>query len=401
MPKKLIFSFGLSLAALVGLAAMPHSGILSYIAVPAGPGNYRNSEGTILNLGHHRLMLAWTDFYTSNSSDSAPAQIAAMISKNGGRTWSGKRVLQPNIGKLNVMEANLLRLHDGKIFFVFLRKNSTTSCLPFFRISTDNARTFSPPRAIPVNPDPGYYTINNDRVIQLRSGRILVPLAYTKDSRLNHRLVSTVYYSDNEGKTWKASKTMIDTRQSSVGAEEPGVVQLKDGRVMLWFRTNAGHPYQCYSRDGGVTWSAPRPMTVAAPNSPQSIKRIPSTGDLLMVWNNSATQRRKEESSFGLVGRLESQDWGEWSVSLRRRHPNPSPSHSPSHSNPRDHNWDRNTGQDKLRLKVHRHKSPSNATSTIPDRTSGRFALFAAERFFELEPHNDFWLYSTGRVHWI
>ncbi len=32
-------------------------------------------------------------------------------------------------------------------------------------------------------------------------------------------------------------------------------------------------------------------MTVVSPVSPQSIKRIPSTGDLLLVWNNSPNAR--------------------------------------------------------------------------------------------------------------
>lgn len=291
MLKKLILSSGLCLAALIALAAIPQHKVLTYLVVPAHPGNNRNSEGTIFNLGHHRLLLAWTEFYSSDGRDWGPARISTMTSDNQGRSWSGKHVLQPNIGKMNVMEANLLRLHDGKVFFVFLRKNSPADCIPMYRISTDNGSNFSPSKPIPVDPDPSYNTINNDRVIQLRSGRILVPLAFTKDYRLNHHFLSRVYYTDDEGKTWRASKTVIDVKQSSVGAEEPGVVQLGNGKVMLWVRTNTGHPYQSYSDDGGVTWSTPKPMSVASPNSPQSIKRIPSTDDLLMVWNNSTTNR--------------------------------------------------------------------------------------------------------------
>ena len=129
-----MLSLALSFAALVALPATPQLHVLTYVAVPAHPGNNRNSEATILNLRHHRLLLAWTEFYSSNGRDSGPARISAMTSNNGGRTWSGQRVLQPNIGQLNVMEANLLRLHDGKIFFVFVRKNSSADCTPLYRI---------------------------------------------------------------------------------------------------------------------------------------------------------------------------------------------------------------------------------------------------------------------------
>ena len=306
MVKKLTMFLGVSFIALLTFAAAPQRGELSYLVRPAHPGNDRNSEGTIFDLGHHRLLLAWTEFYSSDGRDWGPAQISTMVSKNDGRSWSHKRVLQPNIGTMNVMEANLVRLHNGDIFFVFLRKQSPGDCLPMFRISADNGKPFSPPKLIPVIPFPSYNTINNDRVIQLRSGRILVPLAYTKDYRVSRRFVSRVYYSDDEGTTWKASKTIIDVKSSSNGAEEPGVVELPDGRVMLWVRTKTGQPWQCYSEDGGVTWSTPVPMTVASPNSPQSIKRIPSTNDLLMIWNNSATDR------FPLTAAISSDNGHTW-----------------------------------------------------------------------------------------
>lgn len=288
--KGLALCLGLGFAAAMTAAPRQRS-ILTYVAIPAHTSNQRNSEATILDLGPHRLLLAWTEFYTSDGRDWGPARISMMTSQDGGRTWSHKHVLQRNVGKINVMEANLLRLQDRRIFFAFARKNSPADCLPMFRISSDNGLTFSSPQAIPVDPYPSYYTINNDRVVQLRSGRILVPLAYTRDYRLDHHFLTRVYYSDNEGKSWKASKTILDVKQSSVGAEEPGVVQLSNGMVMLWVRTSTGHPYHSYSADDGITWSSLKPMSVPSPNSPQSIKRIPKTGDLLMVWNNSATIR--------------------------------------------------------------------------------------------------------------
>lgn len=285
-----IASLGCIVCAFGALAVAAGGRTFSYLVAPAGPGNKRNTEGAILKL-HKGLLLAWTEFYTDNGSDWGPARIAAMSSSDQGRTWKDKRVIQPNIGKDNVMEANLLRLHSGKILFVFARKNSGTDCVPLVRISSDDARTFSPPWQVQVRPDPAYYTINNDRVIQLHSGRILLPVAYTLNALKERRFVSRVYYSDDGAKTWKASKTILDVKTSTGGAQEPGVVELSGGRVMLWVRTTTGHPYQSYSRDGGETWSAPRPMSVDSPNSPQSIKRIPSSGDLLMVWNNSPRQR--------------------------------------------------------------------------------------------------------------
>jgi hypothetical protein len=78
----------------------------------------------------------------------------------------------------------------------------------------------------------------------------------------------------------------------SVGApvmvQEPGVVALDDGRLMLFCRTDDGCQYVAYSSDEGTSWSPLRASAIISPRSPASIKRIPTTGDLLLVWNNHA-----------------------------------------------------------------------------------------------------------------
>ncbi len=60
---------------------------------------------------------------------------------------------------------------------------------------------------------------------------------------------------------------------------------------MMWLRTSTGKIHASYSRDAGATWSDPVPLSVTAPVAPASIKRIPATGDLLLVWNHSPSER--------------------------------------------------------------------------------------------------------------
>lgn len=72
------------------------------------------------------------------------------------------------------------------------------------------------------------------------------------------------------------------------GAGEPGVVELTDGRIMMVFRNYGGYVGQAFSSNGGMTWSKGELIRqLPAPQSPQSVKRIPATGDLLMVWNHN------------------------------------------------------------------------------------------------------------------
>ena len=57
---------------------------------------------------------------------------------------------------------------------------------------------------------------------------------------------------------------------------------------MMFIRASGGCQYLAYSQDGGDTWSAPVASDIKSPVSPASIKRLPSTGDLLLVWNDHA-----------------------------------------------------------------------------------------------------------------
>jgi hypothetical protein len=55
---------------------------------------------------------------------------------------------------------------------------------------------------------------------------------------------------------------------------------------MMFIRTQTGSQHLSFSDDGCDTWSDARPSEILSPLSPASIERIPSTGDLLMVWND-------------------------------------------------------------------------------------------------------------------
>src|SRR6185436_19808682 len=109
-------------------------------------------------------------------------------------------------------------------------------------------------------PEGGSYVLNNDRVLQLKSGRIILPLArHAKPGQAwSARGTFLCSYSDNAGRTWKRSSTELDAPPlSNSGLQEPGLVELKDGRLMMIARTDLGCQYQSFSKDGGDTWTAP------------------------------------------------------------------------------------------------------------------------------------------------
>lgn len=259
------------------------------VAPPIPRVNPRNTEGSIVELRDGRLLLAYTRFY-GGGSDHAYADISGMVSKDGGKTWGRPFLLQRNDGGCNVMSATLLRLQSGEILLGYLRKNkSREDCRFYVRSSKDEGKTWSP--EVCATPEPvEYYVVNNDRVVQLRNGRLLVPAADHADWRRRRQAWAVCYLSDDNGRTWRRGRGHVEL--PGVGCQEPGAVELKDGRVCMIIRNSLRTIHRAYSSDGGDTWSEATSTGLASPTAPATIKRIPTTGDLLLVWNQSKTGRR-------------------------------------------------------------------------------------------------------------
>jgi Neuraminidase (sialidase) len=290
------------------------------VLLPPGPGNPRNSEGDFIALKDGRILFAYTHF-TGGGGDHDQAHLAGRYSQDGGDTWTTEDVtVLPNEGGMNVMSVSLLRLVDGRIALIYLRKNSQEDCRPLLRYSTDEAQTWS--AAVDIIPDAekGYYVLNNDRVIQLSGGRLLAPVALHNQpgwAKPDWAGEITCYLSDDAGATWRRCATTqkaYGPDQKRVTAQEPGVVELRDGRVLMFVRTTAGVQYLSTSADRGETWSALAASTIVSPCSPASIRRVPSTGDLLLVWNNHegiAPELKGKRTPFNAaISRDEGQTWG-------------------------------------------------------------------------------------------
>ena len=267
------------------------SGPRKVLALPPSTGNPRNSEGDFIRLKDGRLMFAYTRF-SGGGGDHDRASIVARVSSDDGRTWAAEDVeIVANEGGWNVMSVSLLRLQNGTVALFYIRKNSLSDCRPCMRISTDEGQTWSEP-TVCITDEVGYYVLNNDRAVQLKSGRLVLPVAlhnkssYPKPDWSGHIMC---YLSDNNGKSWRRSKSVMtatDKAGKRLIAQEPGVVELKDGRLMMFVRSNAGSQLISFSDDSAETWSPLAASNIISPVSPASIERIPNTGDLILVWNN-------------------------------------------------------------------------------------------------------------------
>lgn len=263
------------------------------LRLPSSKNNPRNSEGDFITLKDGRILFVYTHF-TGGAADHSSAYLAGRYSSDGGKTWTQKdETIIENDGKQNIMSVSLLRLQDGRIALFYARKNSLHDLLPVMRISADEGAHWSEPIEIIPQQEVGYYVLNNDRVVQLKNGRIVVPLALHQNlpgsDRFNPNAKFLCYYSDDQGKTWqRGNEVAVETQPGGKQPymQEPGLIELKDGTLMGFCRTNGGSQYVAFSKDDGQTFSELKPSNMISPVSPASIERIPSTGDLLLVWNN-------------------------------------------------------------------------------------------------------------------
>lgn len=268
------------------------SGKQVVLRIDPSESNPRNSEGSFITLNDGRILFVYTHF-VAGAGDHAQAHLAGRYSKDGGKTWTtDDEMILPNEGDMNIMSVSLLRMPDGGIALFYLRKNSMEDCIPMLRKSYDEARTWSDPVAV-VSDKSGYFILNNDRVVPLENGRWLAPVSLhqTPDSPWSNTGRIFCYYSDDNGATWHSSPEVPNP--DSVMVQEPGVIELKSGKIMMFMRTDAKVQYLAFSDDQGASWSAVEPSRINSPRAPASIRRIPTTGDLLLVWNNNRGEKEQ------------------------------------------------------------------------------------------------------------
>jgi sialidase-1 len=226
-------------------------------------------------------------YSTAGSGDAAPCRISARVSKDRGRTWSGKITLQENFGVDNVKHPNLLRLPSGEILFSFTVRDIANRDLKIYlKRSRDECETWTEP--VQISPTGGVYFTNADHNLLHSSGRIILPCHWGEFYGRGDHYNAFCLYSDDEGETWRTSRKRVDLPKR--GAEEPGVVELKDGSLLSMMRTTLGKIYRSTSKDRGETWSNAEATELPSPSAANCIKRIPKTGDLVFVWNNATPE---------------------------------------------------------------------------------------------------------------
>jgi len=246
------------------------------------------------------------------------------VSRNGGRTW-GEYSRIDDLAKQfclskekGVFGFGWTRLPSGKIGTGWIDRGMTAEGHRYerlwWRTSNDEGKTWSEDVAINPTGELGSPSHLNP-VLVTTSGRLIVParMCYSANRRSyktgravgwwkgepvpfeGHNYypeidITHVFYSDDEGLTWyRADGDIYGWLHrgwlNCVAFDEPAVEQLADGRLLLVGRSTVGRLLCSISEDNGELWSIVEPLALASSYSPCVLNKIPSTGDIMCVWN--------------------------------------------------------------------------------------------------------------------
>ena len=253
----------------------------------------RHSEGDFVKLKDGRIMFVYSRYNGSSNHDDAPADLVAMYSSDNGKTWTEpETIITRPKGSLNVMSVSTLRLKDGRLALIYLDKHTRQDCRPCIRYSSDEGKTWSEPTKC-ITDQVGYYVMNNSRILQLDNGDLLIPVALHNLSteRFQRNAKMFCYISKDAGKTWVRSGEAANPDPKKIAFQEPGLIQLSDGRIMMYIRTDDGCQYVSYSSDGGMTWTKAEKTPFVSPLAPMTLQHIPGSNNILAVWTEDKAER--------------------------------------------------------------------------------------------------------------
>ncbi|MGQ9731258.1 MAG: sialidase family protein [Candidatus Zipacnadales bacterium] len=289
------------------MSADPFFEDVHVVKVQAGEYGPRGMPGDIELLSDGSLLLC----YTQNG-------IQGRKSTDEGRTWGEEFTLVPDPAPPSTQgryaHPSLLRAPNGDLLlsYIYVSESLPYYGHNYYRRSDNDGRTWS--EQFCMTPHPGYNLVHNDKLMVLSTGRIIAPVEYKKrwPSEKDHNgYVCLCFYSDDNGYSWQMSANEVDMDPHE--AQEPHVVELKDGRLLMIFRTYSGMLGRAFSEDQGITWSKgellkelPLPRSGAV-----TVVRIPTTGDLLLIRITGGSPNKPHARSplTAMISRDEGETW--------------------------------------------------------------------------------------------
>jgi len=238
----------------------------------------RNGEGAFIRLKNGDILYAYTKYPAGDWADRAEADIYGIYSSDEGETWHGDRkLLERRNGEINYMSVSFLRMKNGDIGMFYLINDEKAVGRLHLSTSADEGITWSEP--VCCITEEGDHVTNNDRVVRLKNGRIVVPANRHPYGAVENWVGFMMFYaSDDDGKTWFKMTDRVgiaELKGSTAGLQESGIYEYEEGGLWAWSRTDRGYQYECFSDDLGKSWTEPVPnLYFSSHVSPMQVKKV-------------------------------------------------------------------------------------------------------------------------------
>ena len=251
-------------------------------------------------------------------------RVQLVRSKDGGETWSRPRTVYSSC--IDDRDAGIIELANGDLALFWFSsvcfsgplqyrrhfaklpyERTIADCGNFCAISGDGGLTWSKPFKMRGSANHGG--------IQLRDGRLLMVGRRMREYGMMHwddpefkttRHELTVEESRDNGRTWRQiSKIVPQPPYDITQFHEPHVVECADGRLLVQFRCHQDghHLTECFSADGGLTWSEMKDLPVRGGYPPHLIRL--KDGKLLSTYGF----RSPEEGERAMISDDDGKSW--------------------------------------------------------------------------------------------
>jgi sialidase-1 len=228
----------------------------------------------------------------------------AWFSADEGVTWQ-ERPLFAEPTRFRIEESTLVRSSKGVLLAAFINMpeahwtwdnklcDAPGATLPTYVVrSLDDGTSWEAPRKLHDD-----WTGANRDMQELKTGRVIFTSMKLRHNPGHHAVLT--YCSDDQGQTWQPSNVIdLGDAGDHGGVTEATIEELKDGRLMMFMRSNWMRFWQAESSDSGLHWHPYGPSAIAASCAPGTLHRLRS-GRIVLVWNRPYPEGQQ---SFSLTG---------------------------------------------------------------------------------------------------
>lgn len=173
----------------------------------------------------------------------------------------------------------LFQVPGGPLLLFYKVGPSPSRWWGMLKQSADGGSTWSAPERLP---DGIYGPIKNKPVMRA-DGVLLCPSSCERRGWRVH-----MEYAADFGKTWRRGPPL--NQREAFAAIQPTILSHTDGRLQLLCRSRQGAITECWSSDGGESWTAMQPTEL--PNPDSGIDGVSlADGRALLVYNHAPASR--------------------------------------------------------------------------------------------------------------